>query len=110
MMASADDISTDEREKEIQELENVLRKESLRIVHAGEKKLSKKYTETDKDLKQVKADYEQTVGHPYTAPECKPSQFDSTLFVKPRSRTASSESIKDEDKASATASSQNHAI
>lgn len=83
--------NTDQRKEEIYCLEQKLRRESVRIVRAKEKKLSAEYIVIDETLKQKKADYEQIEGRPYTPPEPKPSQLDSRLFVRPRTRTASSE-------------------
>ncbi|MDF1683073.1 MAG: hypothetical protein P1U36_00300 [Legionellaceae bacterium] len=114
MIESADDTIDDAKiEKwkiDIYELERDLDREGKRISYEGERQLSDKYTETNTQLKQAKADYEQNVGRPYTPPDPKPSQFDSTLFIRPRTRTASSESKNDEAKDSAASSINSNVI
>ena len=92
-MTSAGNRSIAQRKETIYNLEQTLRQESVRIVRAGERVLSDKYTNTDKELKQEKAEYELSVGRPYTPPEPKPSQVDSTLFIKRRARTTSDDSL-----------------
>lgn len=88
-------MDIEQRKEAIQKLEKELGREAKRIVRAGERSLSDEYTETVDKLKKAKTNYETEFGRPYTPPELKPSQVDSTLFIRPRTRTASSEPSSD---------------
>ncbi|MDF1827671.1 MAG: hypothetical protein P1U39_05285 [Legionellaceae bacterium] len=81
-------MDIEQRKEIIQKLEKELDREGKRIVRAGERSISDEYTKISNELKNAKADYEKNVGRPYTPP----SQVDGTLFARPRTRTASSES------------------
>jgi len=95
-------ITINERKEKIYKLGQDLESEARRLAHSDERVLSKKYTETNNALKQAKEEYEEIVGRPYSPPELKPSNVDSTLFIRPRTRTSSAESQhEDEETASA---------
>ncbi len=97
MMTSNKEISRDEREDNIQALEWALKTEGLRIVHAGEKKLSDKYNETAIALTQAKGEYERIVGAPYTAASNGNKFYTSMFNGSRRTFDQSTEELKGED-------------
>lgn len=98
-------ITINERKEKIYKLGQERKREGDRIVHAREKALSEKYYGIDTAFNEAKDEYEKIVGRPYSPPNPKPSQVDSTLFIRPRTRTSSAESQhQEEETASATLS------
>jgi len=96
------DAKINERKEQIYKLGQDLEREARRLAHSDERVVSAVYTTTNNALKDAKKEYEEIVGRPYSPPNPKPSQFDSTLFIRPRTRTSSAESqLKEEETASA---------